>query len=450
MKVVKFGGTSLANAAQIEKIYDIVTSDSERKIVVVSAPGKRDKHDTKVTDLLIAAANKYLQTKNAAKEIEAVIARYREIAVAFKLGEDVMNSISGDFLTRLESDTTNPEKYMDRMKAGGEDNAAKITAAYFASRGKEARYVNPKDAGLLVSEEFGNAQVLDRSYDALKALKSMKGIVIFPGFFGYSPSGDVVTFPRGGSDITGSILAKAVQADVYENFTDVDSVFAASPALVEKPAAIDEMTYREMRELSYAGFSVFHEEALFPAFQAGVPVNVRNTNNPSAPGTHIVMTRKSTKNPIVGIACDNGFSCVYLSKYLMNREIGFGRRLLKILEEEKIPFEHMPSGVDDISVIVRNKYFDAAIEKRVTEKIRTELKVDRITIERGLSIIMIVGEGMRHTVGLTARVAGAFASVGVNIEIINQGSSEVSIMFGVKEKDSAKAVASIYKEFFTK
>ncbi|MEK6794016.1 MAG: aspartate kinase [Spirochaetota bacterium] len=448
MKVAKFGGTSLAGAQQIKTVCDVVLADSARKYVVVSAPGKRSKTDTKVTDLLIAAAEKYLSTKSAEKEIMAVISRYREIADELSVPNDIMGTIEKDFRSRLVSHTSDREKYLDNMKAAGEDNCAKLVAAYLVSRGVKAQYVNPRTAGLMVSDEFGNAQVLEKSYDSLKKLKNAKGIVIFPGFFGFSPRGDIVTFPRGGSDITGAILARAVGAEVYENFTDVDSVFAASPAIVKNPAPIAELTYREMRELSYAGFSVFHEEALVPAYQGGVPVNVRNTNNPSAPGTRIVQRRTITDTPVVGIASDAGFACIYLSKYLMNREIGFGRRLLKILEEEKIPFEHMPSGIDNLSVIVREKFFDAVTEKRVLAKIRNELKVDDVAVERGIAILMVVGEGMRHIVGIAGRITGALAKANVNIEIINQGSSEVSMMFGIKAKDNAKAVAAIYGEFF--
>jgi len=247
----------------------------------------------------------------------------------------------------------------------------------------------------------------------------------------YSPAGEVVTFPRGGSDITGAILAAAVKADVYENFTDVDSVLVTNPDVVPGARPLPELTYREMRELSYAGFGVFHEEALEPVFHAGVPVHIKNTNNPSAPGTQIVFERHYPLGQVAGIAAAAGFCSIYVSKYLMNREVGFGRRLLEIIEDEGLSYEHTPSGIDNISVILREAQFDAATEARVVDRIRRELDVDDVSVERGLALVMIVGECMRHVVGVAARACGVFAKAGVNIEMINQGSSEVSMMFGV-------------------
>jgi aspartate kinase len=448
MKVAKFGGTSLANAAQIKKVCDIILADAERKIVVVSAPGKRNKNDTKVTDLLIALAERFLAEGEAEAEFAAVIERYREIAEELSLSEEIVRIIEADLRERLTLDRSKPEMFMDAIKASGEDNNAKVIACYLQSKGVQASYVNPKEAGLFVSDEHGNAQVLPESYANLASLRDREGIVIFPGFFGYSPSGELVTFSRGGSDITGSILAAAVKADLYENFTDVDSVFSANPNMVENPEPIKKLTYREMRELSYAGFSVFHDEALIPAFRAGIPVCIKNTNNPSAPGTMIVFEREGNGNPVVGIASADGFCSLYVSKYLMNREIGFGRRLLSILEDEHLSYEHTPSGIDDISVILKDERIDQEMEERITERIRTELAADDVVFERDMSMIMIVGEGMRHNVGTTARAAGALARAKVNIEMINQGSSEVSMMFGVKAADEAKAVRAIYEEFF--
>lgn len=448
MKVAKFGGTSLANAEQMKKVCSIVLADDARKVIVVSAPGKRYKEDTKVTDLLIALAERCLAGEQAEAELAAVVARYAEIAEELGLDHEIVSVIEQDLRARMALDTGKPDMFMDALKASGEDNNAKIIARYLQSQGIKASYVNPKDAGLLVSDEHGNAQVLPESYDKLYALRDREGILIFPGFFGYALSGEIVTFSRGGSDITGSILAAAVKADLYENFTDVDSVFSANPNLVENPEAIQELTYREMRELSYAGFSVFHDEALIPAFRAGIPVCIKNTNNPSAPGTMIVFERKGEGSPVVGIASASGFCSIYVSKYLMNREIGFGRRLLQILEEEGLSYEHIPSGIDDISVILKDAGLDEEKEARITTRIQDELAVDDLVIEHDLSMIMIVGEGMRHNVGTTARAAGALARARVNIEMINQGSSEVSMMFGVKAVDEQKAVKAIYDEFF--
>jgi aspartate kinase len=450
MKVCKFGGTSMADAGQIRKVCGIVTSDAARRLVVVSAPGKRSKADTKVTDLLIALAEKCLSGGAAGKELAAVVDRYGQIARDLGLSADITNRIEEDLRARLDEPRTDRAQFLDTLKAAGEDNCAKLVAEYLKSTGAQARYVSPKDAGLLLTHEFGNARVLPESYKNLARLRDLPGITIFPGFFGYSPQGAVVTFPRGGSDITGSILAAAVKADAYENFTDVDSVFVASPAIVQNPRPISQITYREMRELSYAGFSIFHEEALEPVFHAGVPVCVKNTNNPSAPGTCIVMDRACAIGEVAGIASSDGFCSVYVSKYLMNREIGFGRRLLQILEEEGLSYEHSPSGIDNISVILREKQFTEAVEGRIMDRIRKELDVDEVSVERGLAIVMVVGECMRHVVGVAARATAAFARANVNIEMINQGSSEVSMMFGVKAEDTDRAVQALYGEFFGK
>jgi aspartate kinase len=448
MKVCKFGGTSMADAGQIRKVCDIVLADAERRLVVVSAPGKRSKTDTKVTDLLIALAETCLAGGAADEELAAVVDRYGQIARDLGLGDGITKRIEADLRARMATDRGHRGQFLDTLKAAGEDNCAKLVAEYLGSTGRQARYVSPRDAGLLLSHEFGNARVLPESYGNLAKLRDLAGITIFPGFFGYSPQGAVVTLPRGGSDITGSILAAAVKADLYENWTDVDSVFVANPAVVPNPRPLPEITYREMRELSYAGFSVFHEEALAPVFHAGVPVCIKNTNNPAAAGTRITLDRACPVGQVAGIACADGFCSIYTSKYLMNREVGFGRRLLAILEDEGLSFEHAPSGIDNISVILREKQFTGAVEARVMDRIRKELEVDDASVDRGLALVMVVGECMRHVVGIAARATNAFARAAVNIEMINQGSSEVSMMFGVKAEDATRAVRALYDEFF--
>lgn len=448
MKVVKFGGSSLASGAQLDKVFHIVTSDPARKAVVVSAPGKRYAEDTKVTDLLIACAEQYLVTGSAPELAEAVVERYALIANELQLGQSIIEKIRDDLFTLLEGDKSNPEQYLDAVKASGEDNNAKLIAAYFRYKGVKAEYVNPKDAGLFVTNEPGNAQVLPESYQNLYRLRERDGLIIFPGFFGFSKDGDVITFSRSGSDITGSILANGLQADLYENFTDVDAVYSVNPSFVENPKEISELTYREMRELSYAGFSVFHDEALIPAFRAGIPVQIKNTNNPSSEGTRVVSKRDNTNGPVVGIASDTGFCSIYISKYLMNREIGFGRRALQILEEHGLTYEHVPSGIDDMTIILRQGQMDAATERNVIKRIEEDLHADEVIVEHHLALIMVVGEAMRHNVGTTARAAKALSEAQVNIEMINQGSSEVSMMFGVKEAEEKKAVQALYQEFF--
>ncbi|WP_017728220.1 aspartate kinase [Halalkalibacterium ligniniphilum] len=448
MKVAKFGGTSVASAEQIRKVAEIVVADEQRKVVVVSAPGKRDKEDTKVTDLLIHLGETHLRDGHAEKALQAVISRYAEIAQGLELGEEIVQVIETDLRARLSFDTSHPGKFMDLIKASGEDNNAKLIANYFQSRGLQAVYVSPKEAGLLVSDEPGNAQVLPEAYDNLRELRNRKEIIVFPGFFGFSKEGNLVTFPRGGSDITGSILAAGVQAELYENFTDVDSVFAANPMVVSNPVKIRRMTYREMRELSYAGFSVFHDEALIPAFRQSIPVCIKNTNNPEARGTMIIAEREYFMNPVIGIAADKGFCTIYVRKYLMNREVGFGRRLLQILEDEGLSYEHIPSGIDDTSVILRQNQLTDEIEHRILTRIKEELCVDDVFIEKDFAMVMIVGEGMHNTVGISARATAALARANVNIEMINQGSSEVSLVFGIHEEDTDVAIRELYEEFF--
>lgn len=448
MKVVKFGGSSLASGTQVEKVFNIVLSDPTRKIVVVSAPGKRYSDDIKVTDLLISLGEKCLAGTNVDEELNAILKRYSSIADELGLSATIIDTIKQNLVSIMNQDKKNPELFIEAMKASGEDNNAKLVAAYFGSRGVEAHYVNPKEAGLFVTNEPGNAQVLPESYDHLYRLRERTGILVIPGFFGYSLEGDVLTFSRSGSDITGSILANGVKAELYENYTDVDAVYAVNPSIVEQPKEIRELTYREMRELSYAGFSVFHDEALIPAFRAGIPVQVKNTNNPSVPGTKIVSKRENTNGPVVGIASDDGFCSIYVNKYLMNREIGFGRKLLQILEDFHLSYEHVPSGIDDVTVILRENQMDEETEKQVIERIRVELHADEVKIEHHLALIMVVGEGMRHNVGTTARAAKALAYAGINIDMINQGSSEVSMMFSVKAHDEKRAVQALYNEFF--
>ncbi len=448
MKVAKFGGTSLASADQIKKVCNIIVKDNDRKLIVVSAPGKRNKDDIKVTDLLISLAEKHLEDGNSEKEFSRVIKRFSDIIHSLGLGGETLSAIMDDLNKKLSLDASDPGKFTDSLKAAGEDNCARLVADYLNKLGKEAHYINPGEAGMILSKEFGNAAVLPESYEKLAKLRDRPGISVFPGFFGYSADGEIVTFSRGGSDITGSILAAATCTDLYENFTDVDSVYAVNPNIVANPVPITVLTYREMRELSYAGFSIFHEEALAPVYHKGIPVAIKNTNNPGAPGTTIVMHKEVNKGPVVGIASDSGFCSINIRKYLMNREVGFGRKLLQILEDENLSYEHTPSGIDDISVILSQGQLDNEKEKRVVKKIRAELEVDEIQIEHDLALVMVVGEGARNAIGMASRAAGAFARAGVNIEMINQGSSEVSIMFGVKSGDAEKSVKCLYDEFF--
>lgn len=450
MKVCKFGGTSVASAEQIKKVVDIVKADPTRKIVVVSAPGKRFDEDIKVTDLLIDLADAALNGKNVENELEEVVNRYRMIAIELGLEEEIIKVIENDLRKRLTTNRDDETLFTDCLKASGEDNNAKLIAAYFNHIGIKAQYACPKEAGLLVNNRPERVRALPEGYDRLAALRDTEGIVVFPGFFGFTKDGTLRTFNRGGSDISGSLVAAAINAELYENFTDVDSVFSANPTVIENPSGIEKMTYQEMRELAYSGFSVFHDEALMPAFLRSVPVCIKNTNNPDAPGTMIVSERDHSKQQVVGIAADSGFSTLFVSKYLMNMEIGFGRRLLQILEEEDISFEHTPSGIDNLSVIIRSEYLTEEKKERIIRRVQEELDADDVHWrDMDYSMVVLVGEGMRHTKGLAARAATAIAKTGSNIEMINQGSSEVSLVFGINKEDEDIVLRELYKEFFS-
>lgn len=448
MKVIKFGGSSLASATQLKKVFQIVKEDSQRKVVVVSAPGKRSKADDKVTDLLIDCGTKALLNEAYQPVLVKIIARYEEMAVDLNLDLAIIDEIKRDLETLALGDKSQPDYFLDAFKASGENNNAKLIAAYFNHEGLEATYVNPMEAGLFVTDEPGNAQVLPESYERLYELRKQAGVLIVPGFFGYTKEGKLITFSRGGSDITGAILANGLQAELYENFTDVDAIYAANPNVVDKPQEIETLTYKEMRELSYAGFSVFHDEALYPAFKAGVPVQIKNTNNPHAVGTRIATTREKSSGAVVGIASSPGFSSIYIEKYLMNREIGFGRKMLEILEDAGLSYEHTPSGIDDLTVILRSNQLSESQENELLNRLKEDLHADKVVIQHNLALMMVVGEEMRCNVGTMAKASEALAEHGINIEMINQGSSEVSMMFGVQEVDEDKALKALYQAFF--
>ena len=453
MKVCKFGGSSLADAAQLNKVIDIVLADPARRIVVVSAPGKRNSGDTKVTDLLIALAKTAQAGGNTDREFGAVIERYASIANDLKLGEEIVRQIEMDLMERIAKvNDLSAAEFMDLMKAAGEDNNAKLVAVAFAARGKKARYASPKDTGMILKGQFGDATLDTDSYATLsRAFSNFEGIVIYPGFFGYTREGKVATFPRGGSDITGSILAAAVCADVYENFTDVDSVYPVDPRIVpevKETEGIPTMTYREMRELSYAGFGVFNDDAVIPAVKARIPINIRNTNHPGEPGTMIQQSRRVVPGTVVGVASADGFCNIVVEKYLMNREIGFGRRLLQVLEDEGISYEHMPSGVDSQCVVLKEQFLPKEVERRVIATIKKDLQPDFVTVERDITMLMIVGEGMCYTPGMLAKACLALASAGISMSMVNQGSSEVSFMIAVRKQDRDGAVRALYKAFF--
>lgn len=448
MKVVKFGGSSLASAGQLEKVFNIVQSDSERRFVVVSAPGKRNAEDTKVTDALIKYYREYVDGKDVTASQEWIINRYQAMVDELGFSANSMKKIAENIISLATLPINDNEFLYDTFLSAGEDNNAKLIAEYFTFRGLPARYVHPKKAGIIVSSEPGNARILPSSYDKIEELQNSEEVLIIPGFFGVTVDNQICTFSRGGSDITGSIVAAGVKADLYENFTDVDGIFAAHPGIIKHPHSIKELTYREMRELAYAGFSVLHDEALLPAYRGRIPLVIKNTNNPSHPGTRIVLNHTDQTHPVVGIAADDGFVSINISKYLMNREVGFGRKVLQILEDLNIRFEHMPTGIDDLSIVLRNRELTPIKEAEILRQLKTKMEVDKAEIEHGLSIIMIVGENMKSHVGVTATATSALSNQNVNLAMISQGASEVSVMFVVKTEEKEKALQALYAAFF--
>ena len=448
MKVAKFGGSSLASSDQVRKVVKIIKDDPMRRYIVVSAPGKRHTDDIKVTDLLISLHDNLVAGKDPSRLINAIYNRYEEIGQAFHVDKQILTNVYQD-LTSLKTIEIKENAHLyDIILSRGEDNNARLIAGVLKAEGLKARYISPEDLGLLVTDEPKNARILNKAYPLIKKWAKNPEILVIPGFFGITEEGNICTFSRGGSDITGSIVAAGMNAELYENFTDVNGIYSAHPGIIHEPELIKEISYREMRELAYAGFSVFHDEALIPSFQAKIPVVIKNTNNPSHPGTRIVHEKENHDKTVVGIASDRGFSMIYISKYLMNREVGFTLRVLQILKEFNINYEHMPSGIDDISIIIRANQLTEETEEELLRKIAYEIDPDELRIKHGLTMVVVVGEGMREKVGITAESTAALARKKINLEMINQGSSEVSIMFSIQEKDEKAAIRTLYYTFF--
>lgn len=447
MIVCKFGGSSVANAQQIKKILNIINQEEQRKIVIVSAPGKRNSDDTKVTDLLIQLYDKVLLSEKYDNELNDILHRFESIENELGLTTTLTPLFKKQLLDFIQKYNNQPLRLLDAIKSSGEDFNAQLIAAYNNQNGIKTTYLSPKALNMIVSDEPGNAIINDDSFEKIyKVIQNIAGKIIIPGFFGVNENGDRVTFSRGGSDITGAIISRSVHAEIYENFTDVSGIFAANPNIVENPASIHNLTYAEMRELSYAGFNVFHDEALMPLYKEGIPVNIKNTNDPDHPGTMITTSRASSG--VVGVSCDSGFVSINMTKYLMNREIGFTRKLLTILEDNHISYEHMPSGIDDISLIIRKNKLNDNLYELITE-IKNQLNVDDISVEENIAILMIVGLGMKTQVGTANKATEAFRKNNINLKMINQGSSEISMMFGIDEADETKAVQAIYDAYFT-
>jgi aspartate kinase len=430
-KVAKFGGTSVATAAQLLKVKAIIDADPTRRFIVPSAPGKADAKDTKVTDLLYLAHQLAAQGQPIAPVWYKIAARFTAIAAELKLRLDLA-PVLAEAKRRIE---------------GG------ASADYAASRGEAIH-------GLVVAELLGaeyvdaaEVIVFDRagrldpaSYDLIKARCSGPGRYCIPGFYGRAADGEVKTFSRGGSDVTGSIVANAVDAALYENWTDVSGVLMTDPRVVPEAKPIAEITYGELRELSYMGASVLHEEAVFPVRAKAIPINIRNTNRPADPGTMILASRDPGSQVVVGIAGTKGFTVFGIEKALMNGEVGFLRRVLDAFEHHGIPVEHVPTGIDTMSVVVSDKLLGNRADA-LAEDIAAAVKPDAVSVSPGMALIATVGQGMSHATGTAGRLFAALAKARVNVRMIDQGSSEQNIIVGVEEADLAAALRAIYNEF---
>jgi aspartate kinase len=450
--VCKFGGTSVATSEKLQQIVKILALNPARRCVVLSAPGKATGYPVKVTDALINLVNASNAGQDCSPLVRAFKARFHAIYAPLKVAPARIDEILSNIDSRLKAPHDHQGKFRDLVVAAGEDINCKLFAEYCDVIGVPAVYVSPKEAGLVVTPVFGDAQPIPQVELRLASLKQIcaERIVIFPGFFGYTADGDVATFSRGGSDLTGSILAEAIDAAEYENWTDVDGIFSAHPSMVDKPMQIPALTYKEMRELSYIGFNVLHEEAVKPVLRKKIPIRLRNTNNVDNEGTLIVSERLPSERDVIGIASGGGYCSFTLQKFLMNREKGFGRRLLSIFETLNLSYEHCPSGVDNISVILDQSQLKPETVNTIIRMIEQELQPDDIRTEFSIALVAVVGEGLLHKIGVLAVAAQALSDAGVNIKMANQGSSEISMIFGIDAGDEKKAVNALYNCFFKK
>lgn len=435
VKVVKFGGTSMADAGAINQVADIVNGDKERRYVVVSAPGKRFSGDTKVTDLLYACYHD-LEING---ECSATFAKVRErfTGIVADLGLDLdMKPILDEVEKKMVTNYS-----VDYCASRGEYLSAIVLA-------KKLGFTFIDAEKIMLFDDNGNFLPEQTNELVAKTLKDVEKAVI-PGFYGADGTGSVHTFSRGGSDITGAVVARAANACIYENWTDVDGFMSADPRIVENPTIIKKLSYKELRELAYMGANVLHPEAVFPVKASGIPINIRNTFNPQAPGTLIVAEVEEdefAKRQITGVAGKKGYSIIFIEKELMNSELGFGRRVLSVLEYYNILFEHMPSGIGTLSIVVSDNEL-AGKEDVVLERIRNIVKPDNIEIKSGISLISTVGHGMSFRPGTAAKLCEALAKANVNIRMIDQGSSELNIIVAVATQDYEKAVNAIYHAF---
>ncbi len=436
-KVVKFGGSSLASAEQFKKVEKIIKADEARVFVVPSAPGKRTSDDTKVTDMLLHMYETAKKGENFDAEIDAIKARYNEIIEGLGLKKF---SLEEDFKIISDYMKATPER--DYAASRGEYLNGKIMAAYLGIEFVDA-------ADVIFFNEEGNLNTY-KTDKALAQRLEKAGKAVVPGFYGMGKDGKIKTFSRGGSDVTGSLVAAASKADVYENWTDVSGFLVTDPRIVPNPKGIRYITYRELRELSYMGASVLHEDAIFPVRHSGIPINIKNTNAPDDEGTWIVESTCQKQDYIItGIAGKKDFCTVFITKAMMNAEIGFCRKVLQAFEENDISIEHMPSGIDTMTVVVhQDEFMDK--EQSVVSAIHRNAEPDSIEIESGLALIAVVGRGMKSASGTAGKLFSALAKEGINIRMIDQGSSELNIIIGVKNSDFEAAIKAIYNTFITK
>ena len=434
VKVVKFGGSSLANAEQFKKVKAIITSDESRVYVVPSAPGKRFSGDTKVTDMLLNAYALASQGKDFSEQLTAIKDRYNEIIQGLELSDFSLDADFEEIHQQLSSD---PQK--DYTASRGEYLNGKVLAEYIGYE-----FIDAKD--VIFFNEEGNLNTYKTEKMLSQKLSACKKAVV-PGFYGLGKNGNIQTFSRGGSDVTGSLVAQGSCADVYENWTDVSGCMIADPRIIKNPEVIHFVTYKELRELSYMGASVLHEDAIFPVRNCGIPINIKNTNAPEDEGTWIVeSTCQKPAHLITGIAGKKGFCSVLVTKSMMNSEVGFGRKVLQAFEDHGISFEHMPSGIDTMTIVVHEDEF-LSKEQSVVSEIHRLTSPDSIEIDSELALIAVVGRGMRSASGTAAKLFTALANAHINIRMIDQGSSELNIIVGVENKDFENAISAIYNAF---
>ncbi len=432
-KVVKFGGSSLANAEQFQKVGEIIRSEESRRYVVPSAPGKRFDGDTKVTDMLYSCYEAAEAGQEFAGKLQAIKERFQEII----RGLSLELSLDGEFEQIAADFSAHAGK--EYAASRGEFLNGKVMAAYLGYEFVDAAEVIRFDKNGVLEAEKTNKLLGKRLAKCEKA--------VIPGFYGAEDSGKVRTFSRGGSDVTGSLVAKAIMADMYENWTDVSGFLVTDPRIVDNPAVIETITYRELRELSYMGATVLHEDAIFPVRKEGIPINIRNTNHPEDKGTFIVeSTCRKPKYTITGIAGKKGFCSINIEKSMMNSEIGFGRKVLQVFEDQGISFEHIPSGIDTLTVYVHQDEFEEK-EQQVIAGIHRAVSPDFVEMESDLALIAVVGRGMKSTRGTAGRIFSALAHANVNVKMIDQGSSELNIIIGVENRDFETAIKAIYDIF---